>query len=492
MRPILVLLACALAYGQPAKPEYRLVRSVSGPSGKVVGTKFELDETRSRFVYPQDKSLVVYFEFDGPPGLQVLSAVWKRPDGTIAYLSADVKLQTQARDFGAYWVYDITDDMPSGVWQVEIRLNGAPIATHPFEMVIPPKPKTEPPPPPAEPVQKSVTMEDLYRRVKSIVWIHKLDQNGKHIDSCTGFVIAPNRVATAFQAIDASNGVELEFTDGRKVKANDVVALNRLQDWAILAVETGDLPAFERGDLTKVSVGDRLVVFNVENNAHIIGGVDLGGRRSVPAFGYRLQLTPSPSAESAGGPLMDGYGKLIGILGGSLTPGSRFNRHLMSVSANIWGKLQQGNAAVPITLIPEKLPEQTTSIQKLQESGALSQPIVPTPNLMYSGTSNTMPKDPLLTPPDVGEFNRKDPDLWVYTIWRRNTKVSKGMLSATIYDAKNSSRFKLTPTQVKIPSDVPIRSAFKFAPSQLEAGMYRVDLFWDDVPVWRTFFAITD
>lgn len=58
---------------------FQLVKSPAGPSGKVSGDKFVFDETRSRFVFLQDKSLIAYFEWKAPIGTHTLVAYWKGP-----------------------------------------------------------------------------------------------------------------------------------------------------------------------------------------------------------------------------------------------------------------------------------------------------------------------------------------------------------------------------------------------------------------------------
>ena len=110
---VLVLLASAnIAYAQAP----RLVRSLSGPSGRVVGAQFVFDETRNRFVYPQDQSLTVFFEWEAPPGNHVLSASWKQPDGRVVSVSPDVKIETTTTNLTAYWIFTIAATLPSGTW----------------------------------------------------------------------------------------------------------------------------------------------------------------------------------------------------------------------------------------------------------------------------------------------------------------------------------------------------------------------------------------
>jgi len=67
-RPVIVATLVAWSSLAPLTQGPRLVPSLSGPSGKVVGRDFVLDEVRSRFVYPQDRSATIYFRVGVPSG----------------------------------------------------------------------------------------------------------------------------------------------------------------------------------------------------------------------------------------------------------------------------------------------------------------------------------------------------------------------------------------------------------------------------------------
>ena len=82
------LLALNVALAQRAS--VKLIRSLSGPSGKGVGSKFVFDETRSRFAFPQDKALSIFFEVEAPPGDHALTGFWKGPDGKVVSISQDI------------------------------------------------------------------------------------------------------------------------------------------------------------------------------------------------------------------------------------------------------------------------------------------------------------------------------------------------------------------------------------------------------------------
>ena len=97
-----------------------MIRSLSGPLGKLVGSKFILDEVRNRFIYPLDSSLFVYFECTAPKGDYVLTAYWKDPQGKTVFISPDLKMQTVNDDLNSYWSFIIDSNRKKGVWTVEL------------------------------------------------------------------------------------------------------------------------------------------------------------------------------------------------------------------------------------------------------------------------------------------------------------------------------------------------------------------------------------
>ena len=130
-------LACAGCFAQ----EVQLVRSNSGPSGHVSGAKFVFDEIRTRFVFPRDNALTIFFEWTAPPGLHTLSAIWKDPTSKPVSISPDVKIETKTNELNAYWTYEIASHMASGIWTVDLKVDGQPAGSHVFELVVPPPAK---------------------------------------------------------------------------------------------------------------------------------------------------------------------------------------------------------------------------------------------------------------------------------------------------------------------------------------------------------------
>jgi len=491
---VLPLSLCFLLHWPSAEAStFRFVKSESGPSGKIIENRFQFDEIKNRFVYLQDRFLTVYFEWEGPAGDHVLTAYWKDPKGAVASISPDIKMETKTRELHAYWIFEIASTFVSGIWTAEVRIDGEPSGNHSFELVVPAPPsKTEAAePPPA----KFPSLDELYASAgQSLVWVQKLDQAGRHIDTALGFVDGPGRIATAFQAIDAAQRVEIAFADGRKVVSDQVWNCDRLQDWALLKADTGDVPPLHRARKTAAQVGERYIVFNVENEmARVIGGVDITGKRTVDGFGDRIQLAPSPTRQAVGGPLLDPMGEVIGIVGGSIVPGSRFSQRAVSVSPSLWSRLNSDVTATPIALVPESNPNTPATLADLQTRGILTPALVPTPSIVYGSSARSVSKAPNDTSTnDASDFSRADRTAWVYTLWQKKDKAGKGITSAKIYDSRNRLIADVASKKISLPDGPPLRVSFSFSIEALPAAVYRVDVLWNDEPAWRTFFRVTD
>jgi hypothetical protein len=214
--------AC-LYHSEPVK----LLSSLAGPSGKTVGNEFVLDEIRNRFVYPNDSSFVIYFKWDAPPGDHILTGIWRQPDGSVASISPDVKVQTTTAALNCYWIFQMTSRLPNGIWTLEVCVDGQPAGSHPFEIAG------------METQSQQPTVDQIFKAVgPALVWIRKADETGRKSEPCTEFVIERNGIASAFQCIDSAKSLEIEFSDGRKVNTEQILAASRMGDWAVVGADT--------------------------------------------------------------------------------------------------------------------------------------------------------------------------------------------------------------------------------------------------------------
>ncbi|MEO8096680.1 MAG: serine protease [Acidobacteriota bacterium] len=479
-RALAFILIASCCFGQAAPAAPRLLRSLSGPSGKIVGAQYVLDETRNRFVYPQDRGLVIYFEWLAAPGDHALTAVWKDPTGKVVFISPDVRIQSEGPDLRSYWNYDLYPTSISGVWTLDVRIDGQPAGSHSFEVVVP-----------ASSAAPALSMNDIYRSAsRSLVWVHKLDAQGRRTDVSTGFVIGQDRIATAFQAIDSTDGLEVEFEDGRVVKTDRIWACSRLEDWAVIQVATTTVPALVMDAASPPVIGDTPLVFNVEARmTRAFGGVDITGRRKDPVFGERIQIAPAMAAETAGGPVIATSGKVVAILGGNVVPGGRFDQRSSTTASPFWALMSIPGGAIPVALLREA-PEATT-LRELYEGGVLSEPIHPVGNFVSGRLSPTPKKGQDRTYLSVSEYSRRD-SITVFTNWKKLDKEGKGGISGKVFDAQNRLLVNIPEKRVSLNGSEESRFQFGFSLATAPRGTYRVDVRWNSDTVWRTFVTIVD
>jgi len=465
----------------------RMIRSLSGPSGKVVGAKFVLDEIRNRFVYPQDNSLTVYFECRAPKGDYTLTAYWKDPKGVTAGISPDLKIKTVNDELNSYWIFMIDSGKASGIWTIEIRVNGEPVGAHSFELAMP-----EPAQPPAPVLPATPTLDEVYRSgIKSLVWVHKLDKAGQRIDTSSGFVVAPGSVLTAFQSVDGAARIEIEFADGAKSSTDEILACNRLEDWALVKTETRDVPPFLIGKSGPVVVGQQSIIFSIgSGGSRTMGVTDITGRGKVTGFGERIHINPPPDPMAIGGPLLDSNGAAIGVVGGSLVPGMWMDHRKFALNLALLGPRSSLISVTPIEAVNFQMQSQAATLQNLLEGGVLTPPLSTAPVFDSGTVIDKIASD--LSYTSKAQFSRKSPEIIVFVVWKGNESLNKGAVSMNVYDAGNRIRIRTAPQTLQVPPQVLVQSQFSFKPANLETGIYRVDLSWNGTPIWRSGISIID
>jgi hypothetical protein len=485
---ILLILALArVTFAQPATgtavtaapTSLRLLRVTAGPSGKTVGPLFVFDETRDRFVFPQDQSVTVFFQWEAPLGDHVLSATWRQPDGRVAAVSQDVRMATSTPELNCYWTFSLATYYPPGIWSLDVRVDGQPAGTHVFELAGVQGPPT------------IVSLDDVFKKYQpSLVRVHRFDAASERIDSSTGFVSGPNAVTTAFQAIDSAKALEVEFSDGRRVAVSETLAVSRTGDWAVLKVDTGSVAAIPAAEPDALKIGMRLAAFDFDTNVQIIGAFAVGAVSRQPLYGGRIQFSPGVTADAIGGPLLDESGRVVGVAGGSFEPGSRVD--LPTARGIRWAARSRrgSNFGAVMSDIPVLDTGQTRTLATLQADGIFSPPVVAMRELLRGGTTRALPKSFNEPPGDAEEFSAGRGDqIIVYTYWAKLAETSRGQLSITLHDVENRSVATGVPLRINLrPTEQ--RASMSVGTANLTPGRYRIDVLWDAVPVWRTYVLV--
>lgn len=481
-----------------AQSRYALRACQSGPMGTVVEDQFVVEKPRNQFQFPDDQSLVVACSWEGPPGKLLISGLWTQPDGAIGSIS-DIRIETKTARVVAYWSFQLTQQMAPGRWRLAIRINGEPAGEHAFDVAV----RVPPAPPPLIeaapdrlPQPKQPTLDELYRdKAPATAWIRKLDETGRRLDSCVGFWLQAGQVITSFQCVDQAAKVEIEFSDGVKVQTDRVLGYHRLLDWIVLAADTGARPVWKRATQPP-AIGERLLVFNIEpNDTRTIGGVDLGGRNQLPVMGQRLMLNPNPTQASAGGPLMNQMGEVVGLVGGTMAPGCRATAASRPAARQAAAEVYFAcltTLAIPVDLVKPEGDAQT--LGGLRSAGAFTPNITENPNLQYAAmTKRFDPKNPLGPVEQITEISRRDEAFIIYSQWRRVRKDDLGSeLVVRLFDLNNQLKGTSQTLPLKMGSTIPVAAAVSFAPAGLAAGFYRADLALGTALVWSGYFRVTD
>jgi S1-C subfamily serine protease len=499
---VLLVIVCVLAPpcfpqaikqgSPPVSTQIRLIKSTCGPTVEVTGDTVKFSEVRSKFRVPMDNQVAIHFEWEGPPGPKNLQGLWKQPDGKVQSIS-DIQMENKGNRFQAFWTFRLVEVMPSGVWELEVRIDGQAAGSHLFQVeVTAPAPAVVPPTP--APVKKveQPSMEEIYSLQKSVVSVHGLSADGRKLDTCSGFVVSKIGVMTAYQCIDGAAKARVEFADGHAVETDQIAAYHRKNDWVTLKLETR-APTLTLETETRPKIGDNLALFQVSaDNSRRLEGADITGRKTQPGYGERWLLNTTISSSSVGGPLLNRNGRVVGMIAGSLTPGLRAtNKSGLQLGTGLFFAVGGDQLTLPITEMAANTQGSDVTFADLKAGGQMLPPLVENPNLFYVALAKTANFEVEAFPQDYSSFSKSDPNVYVFLAWLKREKTKKdSVFYISVFDALGRSRSTSTPAKLKLPASGQVRSSLAIATNNLEPGIYQVQVHVNSDVVWRGFFLL--
>jgi len=187
--------------------------------------------------------------------------------------------------------------------------------------VVAPRPILEP-----GTVRRLLTVEQLAAQARpSVVVITVTGRDGRQQGLGTGFIVAADGlIATNRHVIGDARPIRVRLADGREFPVTAVHATDRLMDLALIRIDAQHLPALELGISGGLKQGQQVVAIgNPLGLKHsVVSGV-VSGRRVLggkPLIQLAIPIEPGNS----GGPLLDRYGRVEGII----TLKSRVTRNL--------------------------------------------------------------------------------------------------------------------------------------------------------------------
>jgi hypothetical protein len=472
---------------------FHKLRSISGAAGHEDKGKFTMDDARSAFTSGKDKTVIVYFEWEGPLGPHHFEGLWKSPEGKIVLVS-DFSYEAKTTHFSGYWTMLLADSTPSGEWSIEARVDGEAAGFHTFLITSSPVPASAQPKAP-EPLS---TAEMYKKAMNATVIIEKIGASGDALAKSTGFWIGDGQILTSFGTIDGARSLRLSLSDGTQRETDKVLAWNRWQDWAILRAP-GTGPKLKRGPSEPVSVGDRCVFLEwIPAGAKITDG-SITGKNSFQRAGERLLVASGATPESTGGALLNEFGEYVGLIGEDAAPGSSGLRILSLLNA-VGGKvdttgLELTALAVPLSLLPTDAGDkQPMTLSEIEAKGEFLPPVIKNRAVGTASLSSYISKDPdsAMAARDYKEvFSRKDQKGSIYINWMP-AKRQKIVCEIRLFNLDNKMMVSSKPKELSLSPDKFMATTWEIPVGSLTAGIYRIDLAMDSQVVWREFFRVTD
>ncbi len=478
---------------QASGAKFRVLRSVSGTKGSAQSGQFVIEDPRTVFYSADDKQVIVYFEWEGPPGHHRFEGLWKNPEGKATVIS-DFEFDATEKRFGGYWTLLLNPTMAAGLWTLEARVDGEVTGAYTFQIIASSLPEGGIPQ-----SRPMLLVSEIYKRLLAAsVSIEKLNSAGRSVSAGTGFFVDEGLLLTAFQVIDGAVSLRVVLPDGRRLETKEVSAWNRWQDWAILKVDTGKVPIVARAKSGVWAVGDRCYMLDAPAaGGRVILDGSVLGQHDFPQAGPRMSLSFAPTLKAYGSPVVNEYGEFFGVVGGSLIPGEwslgEF-RYGYSSSFPGLGEVSRGVLGTPLRLIPMPAPDRRPMpLTELTQRGEFVPPLTQNRFVSFGSLSRTVTKSgPIPLPMDEKkEFSRRDGQITVYVNWDPKEK-RKGIAICRVFDLDTRKIGEGKPLKINLKPDERMASRWEFGLQKLPSGIYRVDVLIDNDVVWRAFFRMTD
>lgn len=169
-----------------------------------------------------------------------------------------------------------------------------------------------------------LTPAQIYRTVApSVVLITNYDEHGHKRALGSGFLIDQNGdIATNYHVIRGAYEAQLRFAGGAESSVTGVVGYSPERDVAVLSTErAGRVRPLSIGDSSSLRIGDPLFAIGAP-----LGLEDTLSRGILSARrGAILQMTTPISPGSSGGPVLDRFGRVVGISSAYMPTGEDLN-----------------------------------------------------------------------------------------------------------------------------------------------------------------------
>ena len=178
------------------------------------------------------------------------------------------------------------------------------------------------PPPPTT----LTTAQIAERATTSVVVVENFNEDGEKVGQGSGYVCSTDgAIITNYHVIRGASSLNIRLPSKESFHVDSVLGYDIEHDVAALQLSGGSIPALETEGVEQAKVGDRVIAIGaplgLESTVSegIISALrDAGGT-------HVIQTTASISPGSSGGPLLNEYGRVIGLTTSQLRNGQNLN-----------------------------------------------------------------------------------------------------------------------------------------------------------------------
>lgn len=473
--------------GGVAGQQVRLVRTIVGAKAESRNGAYLITDRRTAFYVPDDREVIVYFEWEGPRRKHHCEANARGPQGAFTVMSS-FDYDSALPRFAGHWKMPLSDSTPAGDWVFASKVDGQAAGEVTFQVV------AGTPPGDAPKVAPLPTLGELYKlAMTSGVQVQKLDAAGKVLRVTSGFFDSPDQVFTTFMAVDGAKAIRLRLPDGKEIVADGLLAWNRHQDWAVVAAK-GGTATLKFAEPQSWSIGDPCYWFDVKGDGtRVLSSgqvVGVQARGSNDALQY---ISSGYSAAASGGPLLDARGHVLGILGGLRPEGliSRIGVTTEMEAQEVYFATNVG-LFIPINLMPQNLSGQVTPFNELWARNEMMAPMTNTKYVAFAMLRPVAPKG-VTGRREFAEMvlHRDDGGAELELVFA-NAENLKSTTQLSLYDLENHRIAGGDPQQLTITKGRDTARKWDLPLSGLPAGFYRVDVAIGQEVAWRQFFKLAD
>jgi S1-C subfamily serine protease len=150
---------------------------------------------------------------------------------------------------------------------------------------------------------------------RAVVIVTTLDREGKPLLQGSGFFTAADRIVTNLHVIKGAGVIRIQSFDGKTTTVRKVVAVDELDDLALLQLEARhvDAAVLQLADSVPIEGEAIVVMSNPPDSQWKLTQGRVGPIWQFKGTGKRIQITASIFPGSSGGPVVNNEGDVVGI-----------------------------------------------------------------------------------------------------------------------------------------------------------------------------------